>query len=188
MLNGTSSTKPIRIESYSCTSHSRLYTTNQLFDTTSLSAAMTLHTIPLEPLSIPADHSDPNHPHFPSALEHQSGTRHQRFNKKRVLIAGSIVTIILVIVAGIIWGVACTRSNTSIAETVQPTLTATRSIKAPVRFHTTYEKATTFVYVTAPPLLATSSINIPQTTRAPDAPLRPTTASTDSSVATSGDL
>ena len=55
-----------------------------------------------EPVSIPADHEDPNHPHYPGDLEHQSGSRRFVITTKRVIIAAGVVTTILFIIAAAI--------------------------------------------------------------------------------------
>ncbi|KAF1925938.1 uncharacterized protein M421DRAFT_227749 [Didymella exigua CBS 183.55] len=137
-----------------------------------------------EPVSVPADHQDPNHPHCPRDLEHQSGTHRSALLKKRVLFAGGVVTTVFVIIATAILGVALTRKHDDKPMDAPIfTMAANATISAPVEVHTVSVNATTTVYsTTRMPLLvalslATSTIvlAVPQTL---DAPLRPVAAET----------
>ena len=145
-----------------------------------------------ESIPVPADHQDPNHPHYPGDLEHQSGTRRSFINKRRVLIVGGIVSTILFVTAAVIWGVALTRKNGNKgAGAPEVTTTVNNSTTAPIEIPTIYENATTFVYTTTrvplliAPSLATSTIILSPTPRAPEAPLRPIMVQTAPATTTS---
>ncbi|KAF2624497.1 hypothetical protein BU25DRAFT_154586 [Macroventuria anomochaeta] len=141
-----------------------------------------------DPVPVPADHQDSNHPHYPRDLEHQPGTRRSFLSKKRVLIACGIVMTILLVIAAVLLGVALTRKNDDgNAEAPKITIVANNSTLAPLKVQTVYENATTFVYTTnrvpllVAPALATSTIILSPTPRAEvklEAPLRPIQAET----------
>jgi hypothetical protein len=136
-----------------------------------------------EPIAVPADHHDPNHPHYPRDLEHQSLTRRSLLSNKGILIAGSILTTILFVVVGAVWGAAFTSKNDGDdAKAPEVTIATNTFTSASMEFQTVYKNADTFVYSTTrvpllvAPSLATSTIVPTPTARAaviPEAPLRP---------------
>lgn len=137
-----------------------------------------------EPVSVPADHEDPNHPHFPGDLEHRSGGRHSIITTKRILIAAAVVTTILIIIAAAIWGVVLAQKHDEKAAAMAvATVTPDITTSAPLEIHTVSLNATTTVYSTTrvpllvAPSLATSTI-ILAPSRTPAAPLRPVAAET----------
>lgn len=109
---------------------------------------MTSNTQMAEKGVFPPDHHDPNHPHYPSDLEHQSvGRRRSLFSKKRILIAG-IITLTLGLTAILIWGVAFTRTHNRVSAAPEATVTASSSPAASLEVQTVFENATTVVYTT----------------------------------------
>jgi hypothetical protein len=142
-----------------------------------------------ELVSVPVDHQDPNHPHYPGDLEHQSGFRRSVITEKRVLIAVGVATTVLVMIAAAIWGVALTRKPDDKAAAIPAaTMTPDTIISAPIEIHTVSVKATTTVFSTTrllflvAPSLATSTIVLAPP-RTSDVALRPVGA--DSIAATS---
>lgn len=142
-----------------------------------------------ELVSVPVDHQDPNHPHYPGDLERQPGFRRSVITKKRVFIAAGVVTTILVVIAAAIWGVALIRKlDDKAAPVPAATMTPDTTISAPIEIHTVSVKATTTVFSTTrvpflvAPSLATSTIVLAPP-RTSDVALRPVAA--DSIAATS---
>ena len=141
-----------------------------------------------EAAASPVDHQYPIHPYYPRDLEHQTSPGRSFLSKKRLLIAGSIAATILVMTAGVIWGVALTRNNDDKgAKDPVTTTVANVSTTMPLAVKTAFENATTFVYSTTripllpAPSLATSTIIHAPTAHVQvmlDAPLRSVLAGT----------
>ena len=124
----------------------------------------------------PPGYDDPNHPHYPGDLEHQSDRRHSLFSKKRILIAG-IITFTLGLTAVLIWGVAFTRTHNRAAVASQATVTVTVSSfpTTSPEVQTVFETATTVVYTTThvPKLNIPDLATVTVTVVPAEAPLRP---------------
>lgn len=146
-------------------------------------------------IPVPADHQDPNHPHYPGDLEHQSTTRPSLLSKKGFWIAGGVLMTSLSIIAAAFWGVALTRNHDNTDMKAQKIINSTEfSARPTLEIQTVFEHATTYVYSTTrvplfvAPSLVTSTIILPPTPRAevaPEAPHQPTQVEPSSATAIS---
>jgi hypothetical protein len=127
---------------------------------------------------LPLDHHDPNHPHYPGDLEHQSVGRRSMSIQKRILIAVA-VALTLSLTGIIIWAVAVTRTHHNVVAAPEATVTVSSSPTASLEVQTVFENATTVVYTTTHvpelfiPDLATVTVTMSPTVVSAEAPLRP---------------
>jgi hypothetical protein len=127
---------------------------------------------------LPLDHHDPNHPHYPGDLEHQSVGRRSMSTQKRILIAVAIA-LTLSLTGIIIWAVAVTRTHHNVVAAPEATVTVSSSPTASLEVQTVFENATTVIYTTTHvpklfiPDLATVTVTMSPTLVSAEAPLRP---------------
>jgi hypothetical protein len=114
---------------------------------------------------LPADHHDPNYPHYSGDIEHQFAGRRSMSIQKRILIA-------------IIWAVAVTCTHHNVVAAPEATFTVSSSPTASLEVQTVFKNATTVVYTTTHvpklfiPDLATVTVTMTPTVVSAEAPLR----------------
>lgn len=134
-----------------------------------------------ESVFVPADHQDQNHPHYSGDLEGQPAAHHSPSGKKGFWVAGVILTIIMLVIAAVLWGVALTHDKTETTKIAEVAVPINTTTLIHYEVQTVYEDTTTFIYSTtrmpllvAPSSLTTSTIVLSPTPRVrarPEAPL-----------------